>query len=54
MSRYSGIAGEETGNVVLEADVASEAKAAFEWFRAFAGNAYVETVTCLVNNVKTQ
>ena len=54
MSRYSGIVDEETWNVVLDADVASDAKAAFDWSWVFASDAYVETVTCLVNNVKTQ
>ena len=44
----------KTGNVVLDATVASEVTAAFEWSWVFASDAYVDTVTCRVNNVKTQ
>ena len=54
MSRYSGIVDKKTGNVVLDATVASEVTAAFEWSWVFASDAYVETVTCRVDNVKTR
>ena len=54
MSRYSGLVDKKTGNVVLDAIVASEVTAAFEWSWVFASDAYVETVTCRVDNVKTR
>ena len=44
----------DTGSVLPEADVASEVTAAFEWSWVFANDAYVETVTCRVDNVKTR
>ena len=53
-ARYSGIVDLETGGVLPEADVASKAKAAFEWSWVFASDAYVETVTCRVDDAKTR
>ena len=54
MRRYSGIVDKQTGNVVPDATVANEVSAAFEWSWVFASDAYVETVTCRVDNVKTR
>ena len=54
MGRFSGLVDKKTGNVVLDATVASEVTAAFEWSWVFASDAYVETVTCRVDNVKTR
>ena len=53
-ARYSGIVDLDTGSVLPEADVASEATAAFQWCWSFASDAYFETVTCRVDNVKTR
>ena len=44
----------DTRGVLPEADVASKATAAFEWSWVFASDAYVETVTCRVDNVKAR
>ena len=53
-ARYSGIVDLDTGGVLPEADVASNATAAFDWSWVFASDAYVETVTCRVGDVKTR
>ena len=53
-ARYSGIVDLDTGGVLPEADVASNATAAFDWSWVFASDAYFATVTCRVSNVKTR
>ena len=53
-ARYSGIVDLDTGGVLPEADVASKATAAFDWSWVFASDAYVETVTCRVDDAKTR